>query len=621
MQLDIRLLGPVELRAGGRRVAPGPGKRRAVLAGLALAANRSVPLDRLAAMVWADVPPPSATANLRSHAAALRRLVGDRLVTRPNAYELRTQPDELDVTEFHRLAENGRMALVRGNALDAVPALDAALALWRGSAGEGLPAGTTLDNRWATLEEQRLQVFEVLTDARLAVGRHAELLPGLREHLAAHPLRERSWGQLMLALYRCGEVPAALAAYRDARARLDQHLGIEPGEELAALHRAILERAPDVSYTRPPPVIVVSPPSTSDPAPAAETGRMVPRELPPDLVTFVGRTREAGEVSAAATGRAPAVVVVTGPPGSGKTGLAVRAARAVAGDFPDGQIFVDVAYRASVTPAELLARVLRALGVAPADMPDSADERAGRLRSLTAGRLLLLVLDGVTSASQVRPLLPASPGPALIAVARRSLGNLDGVRRVALSPLAEPGARELLAALAGAERLAADPGATAELIGLCAGSVLALRVAGSRLATWPGMSVAALVGELTAGGSKLDLLSYDDLSVRASLAAAVAVVASEDEVAGRLFELLAACPEAPAAMDRAAAELGESTERIRRAMEGLVDAHLVARDSSARYRLPALVRDYAAELSTAPPEPPSRLARGNPFLTLLARSG
>lgn len=619
MQLDIRLLGPVELRVGGRRVAPGPGKRRAVLAGLALAANRSVSLDRLAAMVWSDVPPPSATANLRSHAAALRRMVGDRLVTRPNAYELRMQPDELDVTEFHRLAENGRTALVRGYALGAVPALGAALALWRGAAGEGLPTGTTLDNRWASLEEQRLQVFEVLTDARLAVGRHAELLPGLREHLAAYPLRERAWGQLMLALYRCGEVPAALAAYRDARARLDQHLGIEPGEELAALHRAILERAPDVSYTRPPPVIAA--PSAADPAPAAETGRTVPRELPPDLVTFVGRTREAGEVSTGATGRAPAVVVVTGPPGSGKTGLAVHAAHAVAGEFTDGQIFVDVAYRASVTPAELLARVLRALGVAPGDMPDSADERAGRLRSLTAGRRLLLVLDGVTGAAQVRPLLPASPGPALIAVARRALGNLDGVRRVALSPLAEPGARELLAALAGPERLAADPGATAELIGLCAGSVLALRVAGSRLATWPGMPVAALVGELTAGGNTLDLLSYDDLSVRASLAAAVAVVASEDEVAGRLFELLAACPEAPAAVDRAAAQLGESTERIRRAMEGLVDAHLVARDGAARYRLPALVRDYAAELSTVPSGPASRLVRGNPFLTLSSRSG
>ena len=620
MQLEIRLLGPMELWVNGRCVTPGAGKRRAVLSGLALAANRSVSLNRLAGMAWADVPPPSALANIRSHAAALRRLVGDRLVTRPNAYELQMQPNELDVMEFQRLAEKGRSELIGGHALAAIPTLNAALALWRGSAGEALPRGTGLDNRWAGLEEQRLQVFEELADARLAVGKHADLLPELREHVAGHPLRERAWGQLMLALYRCGDVPAALAAYRDARARMDEQLGIEPGEELAALHRAILERAPDVSYTRPSTVSAALPTLITEPAPAG-IGWAAPRELPPDLVTFVGRTRETAEVIAGATGGVPAVVVITGPPGSGKTALAVHAAHAAIGNFPDGQVFVDVAYRTSIAPEELLARVLRALGVAPADMPDSADERAGRLRSLTAGRRLLLVLDGVTSAAQVRPLIPASPGPGLIAVGQRYLGDLDGVRRVALPPMAATRARELLAALAGADRLAADPAATAELIQLCAGSVLALRIAGSRLARWPRMPVAALVSQLTAGGGKLDLLTYDDLSVRASLAAGVAVVASQDEVVGQLLELLAACPEAPATVDRAAAQLGVSTERIRRAMEDLVDAHLVTRDGPTRYWLPALVREYAAELSAVPSGQAPRLVRGNPSLTPFSGSG
>ncbi|PZG23822.1 hypothetical protein C1I95_02790, partial [Micromonospora craterilacus] len=520
---------------------------------------------------------------------------------------------ELDVMEFQRLAENGRSGLAGGHTLVAISTLNAALALWRGSAGEGLPCGTALDNRWAALEEQRLQVFEDLADARLAVGKHADLLPELREHLAAHPLRERAWGQLMLALYRSGDVPAALAAYRDARARMDEQLGIEPGEELAALHRAILKRARDVSHTQRSTVIAALPTLITEPAPAGGIGWAVPRELPPDLVTFVGRTKETAEIIAGATGGAPAVVVITGPPGSGKTALAVRAAHAAVGEFPDGQVFVDVAYRTSITPEELLARVLRALCVAPADMPDSADERAGCLRSLTAGRRLLLVLDGVTSAAQVRPLIPASPGPALIAVGQRYLGNLDGVRRVTLSPMAATRARELLAALAGADRLAADPAATAELIQLCAGSVLALRIAGSRLATWPRMPIAALVNQLTAGGGKLDLLTYDDLSMRASLAAGVAVVASEDEVVGRLLELLAACPEAPAAVDRAAAQLGVSSERVRRAMEDLVDAHLVTRDGSTRYWLPALVREYIAELSAVPsgPAPKGRVAGGS----------
>lgn len=134
------------------------------------------------------------------------------------------------------------------------------------------------------------------------------------------------------------------------------------------------------------------------------------------------------------------------------------------------------------------------------------------------------------------------------------------------------------------------------------------------------MPIAALVDQLTDGAGRLDLLTYDDLSVRASLAAGVAVVASEDKVAGQLLELLAAYPEAPAAVDRAAAHLGVPTQRIRRALEGLVDAHLVTRDGPTRYRLPALLREYAAELAAAPSTPAHPAGRGNPSLTLLPES-
>ncbi|MBQ0901309.1 AfsR/SARP family transcriptional regulator [Micromonospora sp. U21] len=619
MQLEIRLLGTVELSVDGQLVTPGAGNRRAVLAGLALAANRSVSLSRLAEMVWAGAPPPSAVANLRSHAAGLRRVLGDRLVARPNAYELRLAPHELDVIEFQRLAEVGRGRAATEDPIGVIPTLTAALAHWRGVAGDGLPRGTALDNRWASLDEERLQVFEELAEARLAAGRHGDLLSELREHLAAHPLRERAWGQLILALYRCGDVPAALTAYRDAHTTIGEQLGIEPGEELSAMHRAILGRAPEVSYTPPPAVIARAP------TPAVETrsdgvvGWTVPRELPADLVTFVGGTAEIADVVATVTTATPAVMVVTGPAGSGKTALAVRAAHVAATDFPDGQVFVDLGYRASVTPDEVLARVLRALGVAPADVPKGADEQAGRFRSLAAGRRLLLVVDGVTRAAQVRPLLPAGPGPALIVVGQRHLGSLEGVHRVALPPLGATRARELLAALAGSARLAADPASTAELVRICAGSVLALRIVGTRLARWPGMSVGTLVGQLGDGRGRLDLLTYEDLSVRASLATGVAVVRSEDEVAGRLFELLGASPEAPAMVDRAATHLGVSSQRVRQALEDLVEAHLLYRDGPGGYRLPALVGDYAAELAAVPSALAHPLISGPP-ITLLPRS-
>ena len=133
MKLQIRLLGTVELCVDGQVVTPGAAKRRAVLAGLAMEANRPVSLRRLADMVWADNPPASAVANLRSHAAGLRATLGDRLVARPNAYELRLAPHELDVTEFQRLAGEGRAMLATADPAGAVATLTAALAHWRGA--------------------------------------------------------------------------------------------------------------------------------------------------------------------------------------------------------------------------------------------------------------------------------------------------------------------------------------------------------------------------------------------------------------------------------------------------------------------------------------------------------
>jgi DNA-binding SARP family transcriptional activator len=600
MHLMIRLLGTVELSVNGRIVIPAPAKRHAMLAGLAVEAGRPVSLSRLARMVWSEEPPASAVANLRSHAAKLRQVVGDRLIARPNAYELRLAPEELDVTEFQRLVGEARTA---AGPAAVIEKLTAALGYWRGAAaGDGLPRGTILDNRFASLDEQRLQVFEELAQARLTVGEHGALLPELRRHLAAHPLRERAWAQLMLALYRCGDVPAALGVYRDAHATLGEQLGIDPGEELAELHLAMLARSPDLAYA-PPAASVTAATPAAEAMPTGTAGWVVPRELPADLFTYIGRTGEMADVVAGVTGAAPAAVAVAGPAGGGKTALAVRAAHAVAGDFPDGQIFVDLEYQPFLNSEDVLARALRALGVPATEVPVRACERVGRYRSLVAGRRLLLVVDGVTRAAQVRPLIPAGPGPALIVVGQRRLHSLDGTRQVTVTPMDAADGRAVLAALAGADRLDADPAATAQLLRLCSGSVLALRIAGSRLAGRPALPVAALIGQLGEGRGRLDWLSCEDLSMRASLATGVAAVRSGDEVAGRLLKLLADAPESTGLPDGAAAHLGVSTGRVWQALEELVDAHLVHRDEPGDYRLPSLVREYAAELVTVPHVP------------------
>jgi DNA-binding SARP family transcriptional activator len=252
MPLQLCLLGNVELYVGGHLAGLGPAKRRAMLAALALEADQPVSLTRLVEAVWVGPAPRSAVANLRTHATALRRILGDRIVAVPGGYRLHLGREQVDAYEFLRMAERGRRALGTGDALQAMLQLTAALGLWRGAnAGDGLSRGTWLDPHFAGLDEQRLRALEDLVEARLALADHRDVLPTLRQHLARHPLRERAWGQLMLALYRADDSAGALETYQSARAALRDQLGVEPGPDLTALQHAILQRDPALA---PPPV-------------------------------------------------------------------------------------------------------------------------------------------------------------------------------------------------------------------------------------------------------------------------------------------------------------------------------------------------------------------------------
>jgi DNA-binding SARP family transcriptional activator len=251
MSLMLRVLGPVELLRDGDRMSLGPPKRRIMLVTLALEANRVVSLARLTQAVWPSAAPPSAVANLRSHAAALRQALGDRLVAGSGGYALALEPHEFDADEFLRLSQEGRRALLAGEPAATIH-LGAALACWRGPAADGLEAGSAVDTSLRGLDEQRLDVFEDHIAAQHAGALYLDTIPQLRAHLAEHPLRERAWSLLMVALYRAGNVAAALAAYAEARAYLGDQLGIEPGPDLSALHRSILVR--DVRLGRSAPV-------------------------------------------------------------------------------------------------------------------------------------------------------------------------------------------------------------------------------------------------------------------------------------------------------------------------------------------------------------------------------
>ncbi|MGE5689763.1 MAG: BTAD domain-containing putative transcriptional regulator [Pseudomonadota bacterium] len=235
--MEFRILGPLEIVDGERRLALGGTKRRAVAALLLLEANRVVSSERLVDGVWGSDPPAAALASLQNHVLRLRRELGDRLVTRAPGYLLRVEEGELDLDRFRRL-----VGQARGREPDeAATLLREALALWRGPPLADL-AAEPVAAASAHLDELRLDAVERRIDADLALGRHRELVPELESLAAEQPFRERLRGQLMLALYRSGRQADALAAYTAARTALVDELGTEPGPELQALHRAILRQ-------------------------------------------------------------------------------------------------------------------------------------------------------------------------------------------------------------------------------------------------------------------------------------------------------------------------------------------------------------------------------------------
>ena len=243
--MEFRILGPVEVRDDGRVIRLGGGKQRAVLALLLLNANRVVASERMIELLWGERPPATAATALHGHISSLRKVLGpDVIATRAPGYLLVTGIGELDLERFERLRGEGRAALERGDPGGAAELLRAALELWRGEALSDIGFEPFIQPEAARLEGLRLDALQDRIDADLTTGRGTELVGELERLVAAEPLRERLWAQLMLALYRAGRQAEALDAYRRARQMLVSELGIEPGPELRDLERRILAHDP-----------------------------------------------------------------------------------------------------------------------------------------------------------------------------------------------------------------------------------------------------------------------------------------------------------------------------------------------------------------------------------------
>ncbi|HEU5159957.1 MAG TPA: BTAD domain-containing putative transcriptional regulator [Streptosporangiaceae bacterium] len=610
--MDLRLLGPVAAYVAGEPLALGGPRQRAVLAALLLKSNEPVPTEHLIRAVWED-PPASASANIRTYVAGLRRVLraagaGERLATWEAGYRFVVESGELDVVRFADLTGQGRHELSAGDLQAASAHFTEALGLWRGRPLAGAAASSWLLAEATRLEELRLTVVEQVVDVDLALGRHAELITELRRLVAEHPLRERFWAQLMLALYRQDRQADALAAYAQLRARLAEELGLDPGPEVRRLHARILGADPALLTESAFPESALQTAPARGAAGGAPRDFVPPRQLPLSSVTFTGRDKELGRVKSLLRTAANGPVVISaidGAGGIGKSALAIRAASELAEHFPDGQLYVDLqgatAGLSPLAPGEVLGRFLRALGMPGNEMPASREELTVALRSRLAGKRLLMVLDNAADAEQVRPLLPSGKGCAVVVTSRRVLATLEGAEHLHLDVLPRDEAVMLLGRLAGGERVEAERDAAADIARLCGRLPLALRVAGARLAARPAWSLHAFAERLSDTHTRLDQLEAGDLAVRASLRVSLVSLRGgddpHDQTAVRAFRLVGLLDGPEVGILAVAALLDESPGVAEIAMERLADARLVEATGVGRYRFHDLVRLFARELA------------------------
>jgi DNA-binding SARP family transcriptional activator len=564
-----------------------------VLGLLVLQVGQVVAADRLVEAAWNGRAPATARSQLHSLVSALRRALVPAaqpgkvpVETVGVGYTLRAGPEDCDLSEFQARLGAGRQAAAEARPELAARLLAQALMLWRGPAFDALDC-RALGTEAQRLEQLRLAAVQECARLELDLGRAGDATTRLAPFAATHPLHEGLRELLMLALYRSGRAPEALATYRQLREILADEVGMEPGPTLQDLHRQI-----GAAQATPHPV---------PPQPVSRHPVRPPAQLPPDLMDFTGRAEITDRLCQLLTGAgAVPVCAITGPSGIGKTSLAVHAAHHVRHRFPDGQLYVDLRGVGGQPhePGAVLSRFLRDLGVEPERLLDP-DERAARYRSLLAGRRVLLVLDNARDAAQIAPLLPGAAGCAVLVTSRGRRADWYVYSTVTLPGLDADESRVLLARIAGADRVSAEPDATGAVVAACAGIPLALRVAGARLAGRPGWQVRDLADRLTDRQRRLRELAAADLELRAGFRDSYRGLPAAANPAGispaRAFRLLGAAATATIALVPAAALFGCGTREAEAALSVLVDECLVDEPSPGSYQLHDFVQPYADE--------------------------
>ena len=370
------ILGEIRADYDGHAIALGRPQERCLLAILLIETGRTVPVDRLADLLWDGQPPDSDRTTIQTYIGRLRGVLGRygvQIITSGGGYLIDVPPANIDLHDFRQ-----RLACARdiGDPGQRAHALAGALQLWRGSLLGGVATDRLRDRVGSVYEELSLAAIAECAEAETASGHPDRAIERLVEVVAAHPVREDLVGLLMSAYAAAGRKAEALAAFRQARQRLVEDLGLEPSAGLAARHEAILRSERARPPTRRPARAAIGIPA------AGESAR--PHELPPPVAAFTGRRLELAQLTGLVrSGPAPGppVVVLHGRGGVGKSALAVQAGHQIAADFPDGQLYLDLRGstlgQRSRTSMEALSQALRSLGLSDRDLPSYEAEAAG----------------------------------------------------------------------------------------------------------------------------------------------------------------------------------------------------------------------------------------------------
>lgn len=594
------VLGPVELRMKGETIDLGPAKQRTILAALLVNLEQPVPLDVLVDRVWDESPPADVRNVVYTYVARLRRKLACAAADSEDppllkrmfgGYCLQTAPGNVDLYRFRDLLEQSRK--LDGGADDRRSTLlREANALWRGVPLAGV------DGRWASamrhgLQQLRHEALVEWADVETRLGRPRMVIDQLRQAVFDSPFSESLVAHLMLSLHADGRSAEALQVFESTRRQLADDMGTDPGPSLQEVHRDILQGRAVEQRDEPVAVVSPRPPSVS--------------LLPIDLPDFTGRAAEVRGVEEALTPGdtplSPSVAVLYGAAGIGKTSAAVHASYRMREHFPDGQLFADLEATAPIPadPNVVLERFLRALGVA--DIPASFVERAELYRARLANARMLVVLDNAADEPQVVPLLPGTGQCAVIVTCRVRPPVPAGVPVIRIDPMPPDESTAFLRRLIGAARMDADPGATRELLALCEGSPLILRILGGKLMTRQHWSVARLLTRLRDDDRLLAELTDGTHDVRMKIGQTFHTL---DSATQRLFLKLATSQlDNEFSVRSAARALHLSEHDTEESVERLLDCHLlgIAAQPEAgdlRYVLPKLHRLYAWTVSTEP---------------------